>query len=96
MNCGLFSTEIYKDYFDKEINKLPVLNRIDEHCEESLKYTLIFPNDKMLMVTKPLSEVEDLRDNEVVFSYFEKGELMLSNIANQYTFFYNFNQALLV
>ena len=72
------------------------MSRIDEHCEESLKYTLIFPNDKMLMVTKPLSEVEDLRDNEVVFSYFEKGELMLSNIANQYTFFYNFNQALLV
>ena len=48
----------------------------------SVKYTLLLPDKKMLMITKSFNSYEDKTEKEVVFSIFENKKLILSDIKN--------------
>ena len=45
----------------------------------SIKFTLIFPGNKLLMISKPLSSIDNLKEEEVIFSLFINRELIASN-----------------
>ena len=48
----------------------------------SVKYTLLLPDKKVLMITKSFDLYEDKTEKEIVFSIFENKKLILSDIKN--------------
>jgi len=60
----------------------------------SLKFTLQFKGDKLLLITKTLKPVEDLNESEIIFSFFIKRELILSNVSNISAFVDGFKEFL--
>ena len=61
---------------------------------EYLKFTFLFSEDKLLLISKPLSPVGDLGENEIIFSYFINRELILSNAAQTSSFVKGFKEYL--
>jgi len=92
------SKEIAKEKFSETaslLSELPFENASVELTKSnSLKYSLLFANDKLLLVTKPLSPIEELYDNEIVFSFFVNRELLLSNAATTSNFVEGFKEFL--
>ncbi len=60
-------------YEDYEIELTP---------NNSVKYTLLLPDKKILMITKSFESYEDKTEKEIVFSIFEDKKLILSDIKN--------------
>ena len=49
--------------------------------DAKVKCSLLFPEEKMLMVTKPIYPVDyELNDNQVFFSFFINRKLIVSNV----------------
>ena len=48
----------------------------------AVKYTLLLPDKKILMITKSFNFYEDKGEKDVVFSIFENRKLILSDIKN--------------
>ena len=59
-----------------------------------LKFTLLFPKNKLLLITKALGNVENLKDNEIVFSLFINRELIMSNVSDDTNFMEGFQRYL--
>ena len=60
-------------YEDYEIELTP---------NNSVKYTLLLPDKKILMITKSFESYESKAEKEIVFSIFENKKLILSDIKN--------------
>lgn len=45
----------------------------------SFKTKLLLPDDRLLVVTKPFSEIDDLESNEVIFGIFENKKCLISD-----------------
>jgi hypothetical protein len=63
---------------------------------QSIKYTLIFDSNLVLMLSKPFKELESVRKNEIIFSVFRNKELILSNVSEISTFIEGFKKFLTV
>ena len=44
---------------------------IPEECDEHVKYSLLLPEDRMFFITVNKIDIEGLKDNVFVFSYFK-------------------------
>jgi len=73
-----------KSKLDTTANLLAELPFIKSNIEltqsENIKYTLLFPDDKLLLITQSLGSIEDLNDDEILFSFFVNRELIMSNV----------------
>ena len=60
----------------------------------SIRFTLKFNDDKLLLISKALESVEDLQEDEIIFSFFINRELIISNAASISTFVEGFKELL--
>ena len=51
---------------------------IPEECDEHVKYSLLLPGDRMFFITVNKIDIEGLKDNVFVFSYFKERELQFA------------------
>ena len=51
---------------------------IPEECDEHVKYTLLLPGDRMFFITVNMIDIEGLKDNVFVFSYFKNKEIQFA------------------
>jgi hypothetical protein len=49
---------------------------------KSLKFSLTFPGNKLLIVSKPFDKLEDVSENDIIFSLFVNRVLIVSNVSN--------------
>lgn len=62
----------------------------------SIKFSLLFEGDRLLVITKPIETLEGLEDDEILFSYFVNRDLILSNAASISEFVDGFKESLTV
>ena len=60
----------------------------------SITFTVQFPKKHLLIISRPFHDVEDLKENEIIFSFFVDRELILSNAAVTSTFVEEFKEFL--
>lgn len=63
--------------------------------DDGVKFTLVFPDERTLMINKTLIEKDDLKENEIVFSYFIKRKFIASYPVDTEYFVSTFNDFLL-
>lgn len=91
---NLLPEETQKTYshISKYLYKLPFINcAIEINHKGSIKFTLVFENDKVLMFRNKVKESDiEISENEIFYSYFINKNLISSDIANLETFTKNF------
>jgi hypothetical protein len=77
------------------LSELPFENASVEVSHlESIRFTLQFRGNKLLLVSQTMNSIEDLRENEVIFSFFVNKELLISNAATITTLVEGFQELL--
>lgn len=80
------SKEIIFKIFDNILNEINKLEFIDGTVEltssHRIKFTLLFPDNKVLMITKYLKHKEfDLNEDDIIFSLFVNKKLIASDVS---------------
>src|SRR5688572_22962145 len=60
----------------------------------SIKISLSFANNILLIISKPLELIKEVSKNDIIFSVFNKRELIATNVENISDFFYGFKKFL--
>src|SRR5690606_4099461 len=79
-------------FVSKKLYKLPFEKcAVEINSDESMKFTLSFSNDKLLMITKR-NNFEDfgISKDQAIYSFFINRKLISSDVANLETFTENF------
>lgn len=77
------------------ISELPFDKGIVEiTASDSIKFTLVFPGNRLLLISKPFEPIDDLREDEIIFSYFVNHELIMSNASEISKFVEGFKEFL--
>ena len=75
--------------------ELPFTNAaVESTNSKSIRFSFVFPNNKLLLISKTLETLEDLEENEIIFSFFINRELIISNAAKISVFVEGFKQLL--
>ena len=91
-NKAIEISEHIFSYVSKRLYKLPFQNcAVEISSDESMKFTLSFSNDRLLMITKS-NNFEDLgiAKDQVIYSFFINRKLIASDVANLEIFTKNF------
>lgn len=81
-------------YVSKKLYKLPFQNcAVEINSDGTMKYSLLFSNDRVLMLTIEMnSDVARLRNKPTMYSFFINRKLIASDVTNLETFTKNFKE----
>jgi hypothetical protein len=72
----------------KYIAELPFTNcSIEITKSNSIKISLSFQNNILLILSKPLEEIKEVSENDIIFSVFRQKEMIASNVESTSGFF---------
>jgi len=93
----LNSDDVYKKFLElaSSFSELPFENAVVELTKsQSIKFTFLFDDDKLLLISKNIENNDDLNYNEIVFSLFINKELIISNVSESISFVEGFQKFL--
>ena len=99
-NKGLLTLnndDVYKKFLElaSSFSELPFENAVVELTKsQSIKFTFLFDDDKLLLISKNIENNDDLNYNEIVFSLFINKELIISNVSESISFVEGFQKFL--
>lgn len=92
------SSEDVKDIFEDIASKLSMLPfekcNVELTKSQSIKISLLFSGDKLLVITKPLIELDSFDNNNIICNYFINRELIMSDVSNTKSLVEGFNRYL--
>lgn len=91
-NASIEFSDFIFSYVSKRLYRLPFQNSaVEINSDESMKFTLTFPNERLLMITKG-NDYENLgiAKDQVIYSFFINRKLIASDVANLEVFIKNF------
>jgi len=89
--------ELLKQFNDvaEKLAQLKFIKAVVEFLkDDGFKFTLLFDDDKMVMVSKPIFGVEDLNESQIVFSYFVSRKFVASHAVELQEFVEKFKEFL--
>lgn len=90
------NTEATKDVFNEIASQISYLTfekaTVELTKSNSIKFTLIFPGNKLLMISKPISPLEDFDEDGIAYSLFVDRELIAANVSKASTFVEGFQE----
>jgi hypothetical protein len=101
INYSAMNTDTVKNIFKATASLISELQfekgSIELSNSNSIKFTLLFSGDKMLMVTKPIEKMEDIEDSDaIVYSLFINRKPIMSDASNIFDFVERFKKYLSV
>ena len=91
-----YNLENIKKEFNRlaaELHELPFKNLDVEITNlNSLRISLIFENNLLLVISKPLESIIDMDQNQVLFSLFQNRQMIASNVSNPFNLVESFKK----
>lgn len=101
LNSSVFNkTQLLKNselFYDVafSVAQLPFKKSDVELLSDNIKFSFLFDNEIMVMISRPLDALEDVQKDQIIFSIFKKRELIFSNVATPSIFVEVFKEYLL-
>jgi len=81
-------------YVSRKLYKLPIQNcAVEINSNETMKFTLLFSNDRLVMLTKKINIDGDVTSkDQIMYSFFINRKLIASDVTNLKVFTKNFKE----